>query len=186
MAKTTTEQWQPASTVETSTDDALSTAFARDGGKGLNNYKYHAGDHKFIGELWRPHIESLDNVTNNLILYLGRWWIPEGFKQARWWLNSRRTVDVAGQNTWTLCCSPDFYRGPEVFDSTLLGDYKSDGITDDGAYNVWQRRESTISLCRSDFNGYRWFYLLAENDTADDDITGRTEIISLDAQPLVS
>ena len=186
MPRTTTEQYRPIATSATSTDDALSVATVRDTGKGLNNYKYHAGNHKFISELWNPAIDSLDNTSNNLILYMGRWWLPEGIQQARWWLTARRTVDVAGECTWTLACSPDFYNGPEVFDSTLLSDYKSSDIVNAGAYNAWERQYATLSLCRPDFNGYRWFYLLCENDTGDDDVTGRTEIIALDAQPLVA
>lgn len=186
MGKTHTTQYQPTTTTETSANDALSAAIARDGGKGLNNYKFHAGNHKFISELWRPTTDSLDDTNLNLILYLGRWWIPEGFRQVRWWINFKRTADVAGQNTWTLACSPDFYIGPEAFDSTLLSDYNSDDQVNDGAYNVWERKNSTLSLCRPDFNGYRWFYLLCQNDTGGDDVTNRSSAVSLDVQPLVT
>jgi hypothetical protein len=186
MAKTTTNQYQPTATTETATDDALSVAIGRDTAYGINNYKFHAGNHKIISELWNPTVDSLDNAELNLILYLGKWFIPEGLRQVRWWLTTKRTVDVAGENAWTLACSPDFYKGPEIFDSSVLGDYKSDIITNDGAFDVWERKNSALSLCRPDFNGYRWFYLLCENDSGGDDITNRSSILALDVQPLVT
>jgi hypothetical protein len=181
MAKTTTVQYQPITAMETAAADGLSVRFVRDMGLALNNYRFHAGNHQIICQMFLPHVESLDDTTNDLILYLGKWYIPPGFSQVRWWLNGRVKTGT-GITTWTLGVAPDFYQGPEAFDSSLLGDYASSTI--DVSSSGWDILDNAMTLSRADFNGFRWFYLLAENDTGDTDPTTRAQIVSINVQPL--
>lgn len=182
MAKTYIQQYQPISTAETSTDDALSVRFTRDTARNINNYRVYAGAHKLCSYLWNPRISSIpEEVDQRLVLYLGRWWIPDAFNQVRWWLTGKIT-NGTDETTWTLCCSPEFYYGPESFNSGYLSDFKSDDIVIDSTDDL--RQNSAIGLCRPNFTGHRWFYLLAENDTGDTSPGTTSEIVALDMQPI--
>jgi hypothetical protein len=182
MARTTTNPYNPVSTSETADNDGLSVRAARDHGWNANNYKFHAGNHKIISELWLPPVGTLDTVSADLILYLGRWYIPPAFTTVRWWLNGRLTAGT-DRVDYTLYSSQNLYVGPEEgFDSTLLWSGVSDTIQITSS--VKARKDSTLALGRADFNGYRYFYLVAENDAGETDATTRGEIVSLDVQPL--
>lgn len=183
MAKTTTNQYRPISTSETSTDDGLSVRYCRDLAWAMNNYRFHAGNHKLVSQMFYPYEPSLDDTNNNLILYLGKWFVPNGVRQVRWWLRGRITSGTDA-TTWTLVSATNFYVGAQVFDSTKLWDYTTSTV--DITSTGWEPLNNTMQLCRADFNGYIWLYLLAENDTGDSDPSTRSEIVSLDVQPLVS
>lgn len=184
MARTTTNQYDPVSTSELATDDGLSVRFARDLAWAMNNYRYHAGNHQIVQQMFLPYLPSADGTSNCLILYLGRWYLPPGIRRLRWWISGRLSGAFSGITTWTLASSSNFYAGPEVFDSTLLDSYVSDTL-DVGAAG-WDILNGTLDPGSADFNGRRWFYLLAENDTGNTDPTTRTELVSINVQPLVT
>jgi hypothetical protein len=185
MAKTTTNQWKPPSTAETSVNDGLSVRTARDLMWGANNYKFHAGNHKFISDMWVPAIGTLDHANEGLILYLGKWWI-RGFSEVRWWLTAQLTAGT-DRVDYKLYSASNLYIGREgdasnAFDSNLLWDPTSDTVQ--VTSGVWSRSNSTLSLGRPDFGGYRYFYLTATNDAGSTDATTRAEHVFLDVQPV--
>lgn len=184
-SRTTTEQYNPTSALEVATDDGISVRFARDLALGMNNYRYHAGNHQVVTQMFLPYVPSADNTDRCLILYLGKWYIPPGIRRVRWWLNGRLTnptyTDVT---TWTLASGCSFYVGPEVFDSTQVLSYVSSEI--DISSSGWDIHNNTLDLGRADFNGRRWFYLLGHNNTGGNDPTTRTELVSINVQPLVT
>ncbi len=182
MAKTTTKQYNPVSTSETSINDGLSVRAARDHGKNANNYRYHAGVHKIIGDMWVPPIGTLDDTTVDLMLYLGKWWIPTVFDTVRWWITARLITGL-DRVDYTLYSASNLYVGSETtFDSTLLWNPVSDIQQIDSLF--WERKNSTLALGRSDFNDMRYFYLVAQNDAGGSDVATRAEIIGIDVQPL--
>jgi hypothetical protein len=182
MARTTTKQYNAVSTAETVANEGLSVRAARDHAWNANNYKFHAGVHKVVTEIWRPPIATLDDTTLDMIQYLGKWWIPYGFTTVRYWINARLTAG-SDQTDFHLYSAGDLYIGPETsFDSTLLTDPVYDTTSFDTL--VWSRQNGTLQLGRSDFNGYRYFYLVAQNDINGGDATTRAEVVTLDVQPV--
>lgn len=186
MGKTTSKQYNPVSTSETSTDDTLSVRDVRDTGWGINNYKMHAGAHKLISCQFLPPLgannvwENVGSaVAENLILYLGRFTIPNGFKQVRWWINSKRTAG-SDRVDYTLISSPEFYVGPEAYDSTVLSEKTTDVIQCNADVRV--PATSVMTLCRPDFSGDRWFYLTVECDAGGGDAATRADLYTIDVQ----
>jgi hypothetical protein len=180
MAKTYIKQYVPPSTSETATEDALSVRAMRDLGWGMNNCKAHVVNFKIVSDAYMDPVPSQDVSTDwNLELYLGKYRIPLGYTDARFWAIFKRTQGTEACD-WGVLASPTFYIGPRAIDYNLVSPYELGTVS--SSSDNYTREIGIVTLPQRDFAGYLWFYLLSHNG---DDAT-RSELYNLDVQPLLA
>lgn len=168
MAATYTEQYRAATSLQASTDDALSVRHARELERGANNYKGHVAVFKTLQAIFPPQarLTSPDSSTTETVkgIWVGRE-IGDGFSAVRCTIGHCRSAGTS-TTTWRLYCCRQLYIGTDAFSSSYLGKfYQSNDslVTDSDTHAVTPSSNLTIER---DTAGLSWFVLTAENGDA--------------------
>jgi len=182
MAANTTDQYRPISSLETATDDALTSRFPRDMADNLNNYCRYVAAHKVIAQICAPEWVSHGSTTYEHVVWIGApRQIPDGFTHLFAVAHHYRR-EGADDVTWRLYCSQYPYTGPgdDMDVSRFVGTYASISFASDAATLTRSVTPFAAMLAiHRGLGGLSYFTLTAENG----DGSTRAALVSLDAWP---
>jgi len=182
MASHSDRQYQPVSTRETNTDDALSVRAYSDMADAVNNAHFHACCHKVRSSICFPSWKSWDSYTvEHVVAVFGPVSIPDGFSDLLWTLGHRRTAG-AGTVYWRLYSSASRYYGTiETMDSTYLStDALLDFIVSTADDHEVEHSNPNLPASLIAGGGDLHMVLTATNS----DASTRGEITTLDVKPV--
>ncbi len=184
MAATYTRQHRPVSQRETSDEDGLSVAFARDTANNINNAKAYRLVNKIASNYWPTGFTSADTVTTTeeVALVCPPVYVADGYDKITWTMQHARTTG-SGNVTWKLYCATRLYTGPSTLDTSFLGPaYTADttGVTTSSGTWTISVQDEALGITR-DSQGRVWLVLTATNTSGN-----QATIYALDAWPRVA
>ena len=182
MASHSDRQYQPVSTRETNTDDALSVRAYSDMGDAVNNAHFHACCHKVRASICFPSWKSWDAyAVEHVIAVFAPVSIPDGFSDLLWTLGHRRTAG-ASTVTWRLYSSGSRYKWTigSMNSAYLSSDAWTNSITSTADAHEVEHSELNLPASLIAGGGDLHMVLTATNS----DAGTRGEITTLDVKPV--
>lgn len=179
MSINLTRQYRPPSTMETGTNDPLTSRFPRDMADNINNYFRYAGAHKVLAQLCVPEWLSHDSTTNERVIWQSAARrVPDGPTTLSVIVRHYRRAGV-DETVWKLYCQQfPYVNSADAFDTTkLLGSYSSTTWTSDTG-DLARTVPTALTIHRG-WGEMSYFTLTATNG----DASTRSALVSLDAWP---
>jgi hypothetical protein len=152
---------------------------------GMNNADRHVYNFPMVRKQFWPWAGSLAaNMDNNILCYLGLYWINQSYDSLHWWITTKIATPTPPTSSdytdWSLISSQNLYVGPLIYDENKLNWKAKATVRNASETNVWVRSASSLLLTKPEIGGsWRYLMLAAKNSNADT----WSQCISLSVQP---